>query len=157
MGGNGIGIGDIFGPWIIFSGSIMFYYLLITWGVSKLLWTLKDSMGFDGTQEKFNQIIVLTFSAFFIGNAIFWLLTFIDSLGKVSNFLAPIIGAIAAGYVLFQGFGSDFEVGEDKKPVFVGIMVAVPTISLILFHLLTGGGKILYSLIATSKFMNAMM
>ncbi len=152
IGGSGIGIGDVFGPWLIFSGSIMFYYLLITWGVSKLLWMLKDSTGFEGTQEKFNQIIVLTFSAFFIGNSIYWLLTFIDALVKISSFLAPVLGSIAAGYVLFQGFSSDFEVAEDKKPIFVGIMVAIPAISLILFHLLTGGAKTLYLLIAASKF-----
>jgi len=124
--------------WMIVGGAVMFYYILIAWGLSKLLWLLKDSMGFEGSQNKFNQIVVLMFSGFFIGNAVFTLLTFVDALKSHSNYLAPILGAIAAGYVLFMGFNEEFEVSEDKKPVFVGIMVAVPTIAFMLFHFMIG-------------------
>jgi len=130
----------IISMWLIFAGAIMFYYMLITWGLSKLLWLLKDSMGFEGTEQEFNRVAVLSFSAFFIGNSVYWLLTFIDSLGNLSGYLAPLLGAGAAGYVLFMGFTSDFNVSEEKKPVFVGIMIAVPAVALILFHMIIGSG-----------------
>jgi len=153
ISGKGIGLGDVIGPWLIFSGSTMFYFLLITWGLSKVLWMLKDSMGYEGTQEKFNQIIVLTFTAIFIGSSVYTIFTFFDALAKGSAYVAPIIGAAAAGYVLFQGFTESFEVAKDKKPIFLGIMIGLPTVSFILFNVLTGGLKALYSLVAVSKFM----
>ena len=132
---------SIISMWLVFAGAIMFYYMLITWGVSKLLWMLKDSMGFEGTENEFNRIVVLTFSAFFIGNSVYWLLTFIGSLANLSGYLAPLLGAGTAGYVLFMGFdSSNFNVPEDKKNIFIGIMVVVPAVALILFHLLIGSG-----------------
>jgi hypothetical protein len=126
----------VFKMWLLVGGAVMFYYILISWGVSKLLWLLKDSMGFEGSQQKFNKIIALMFTGFFIGNALYTFLTFIDALKGISTYLAPLVGAAAAGYVLFMGFSSDFEASEDKKPIFVGIMVAVPTVAFILFHVI---------------------
>jgi len=131
----------VFSMWLLFAGATMFYYSFISWGLSKLLWNLKDSMGFDGTQNEFNRLVVLSLSGFFIGNSFIWFISFIGALSDYVGYLAPLAGAAISGYILYSGFNDEFNVSEEKKNIFLGIMVGTPFIAFVLFHIILGTGS----------------
>lgn len=125
-----------FSLWLLISGALLFYYLIVIFLTSKITWVLKDSMKFNGSQKKLNKIVVLTSSAFFSVMGLYWFLTFISKLSEWGKFLAPILGAGFAFYVLFMGFDSEkFETEESNKVIFVSIVVGTLFVLTLLLNL----------------------
>ncbi len=113
-----------FSMWLLIVGAFMFYSLIIVFATSKIAWVLKDSMGFTGSQNKLNKIVVLATSAFFVGDGAYWVLCFIRDLKDLAPYLGPVFGIAAAGYVLFMGFDAEkFETTEANKIIFIGIIL----------------------------------
>ncbi|MBN2694605.1 hypothetical protein JXR93_08070 [bacterium] len=112
--------------WVNNSMLLMFYSLLLLFIISKAAMFLKDTIGFSGSSEKMNQIVVQSGIAYFIVNAVIVLFHFI-SIDMIDwlRFVQPVLSGGAVFYLLFMGFSGEYEVEESKKAVFAGALTGL--------------------------------
>ncbi len=123
--------------WINSSVLIMFYNLILTFLAAKTIYFFRNSIGFNGSKEKANQIAVLAACAYFLGTTILIIVSFINI--KLVNFLkwgSPVIASGLIFYVLFNGFNQYYETEESKKIQFAVIIAGIFTILGIVINLL---------------------
>ncbi len=112
--------------WINSSVLIMFYNLILTFLAAKIIYILKNKMGFNGSKEKANQIAVLSACVYFLTTSLLILVSFIhNNLVGFIKWFSPVISSGMIFYVLFNGFNRNYETDEIKKIQFAIIISGV--------------------------------